>query len=161
MLKSCWSPRKAIGAGPFGRVFRDDVPADPGVYSKGCGNGKTITTEDAHIYAISHQKMIENNLTESQEMYLETIVRLERRDGKARVTDMARELGVSKPSVHIALHELENRGLAEHERYGAILLTPREGTSRRRSPEGTASSPSTCPVFWVFPRRPRKRTPAG
>ncbi len=66
----------------------------------------------------------EGVLTESLEMYLETIVRLERREGKARVTDMARELGVSKPSVHIALHELENRGLAEHERYGAILLTP-------------------------------------
>lgn len=86
-------------------------------------NGKTIRMEDAHIYAISRPKMIEKSLTESLEMYLETIIRLERRDGKARVTDMARELGVSKPSVHIALHELENRGLAEHERYGAILLT--------------------------------------
>ncbi len=67
--------------------------------------------------------MTGKTLSESLEMYLETIVRLEKRDGGARVTDMARELGVSKPSVHIALHELENRGLAAHERYGAILLT--------------------------------------
>lgn len=63
-------------------------------------------------------------LSESLEMYLETIVLLEKREGGARVTDIARELGVSKPSVHVALHELENRGLAEHERYGAIVLTP-------------------------------------
>jgi len=61
-------------------------------------------------------------------MYLETIVLLEKREGSARVTDIAQELGVSKPSVHVALHELENRKLAEHERYGAIMLTP-EGRS--------------------------------
>ena len=67
--------------------------------------------------------MTEKALSESLEMYLETIVRLERSEGSARVTDIARELGVSKPSVHLALHELDNRGLAEHERYGAILLT--------------------------------------
>lgn len=84
----------------------------------------TSRMEDAHKYASPYPRMIETTLSESLEMYLETIVRLERRDGKARVTDMARELGVSKPSVHIALHELENRGLAEHEPYGAILLTP-------------------------------------
>jgi DtxR family transcriptional regulator, Mn-dependent transcriptional regulator len=68
------------------------------------------------------------SLSESLEMYLETIVRLEKREGAARVTDIARELGVSKPSVHVALHELESRSLAAHERYGAIVLTP-EGRS--------------------------------
>ena len=67
--------------------------------------------------------MSDTTLSESLEMYLETIVLLEKREGAARVTDIARELGVSKPSVHVALHELESRGLAEHERYGAILLT--------------------------------------
>lgn len=67
--------------------------------------------------------MRETALSESLEMYLETIVLLEKREGSARVTDIARELGVSKPSVHIALHELEHRGLAEHERYGSIVLS--------------------------------------
>lgn len=62
-------------------------------------------------------------LSESLEMYLETILLLEKREGTVRVTDIARELAVSKPSVHIALHELENRDLARHERYGAIVLT--------------------------------------
>ena len=62
-------------------------------------------------------------LSESLEMYLETILLLEKREGTVRVTDIARELTVSKPSVHIALHELENRDLARHERYGAIVLT--------------------------------------
>jgi DtxR family Mn-dependent transcriptional regulator len=63
-------------------------------------------------------------MTESLEMYLETIGLLRDRTGKARVTDIAGELGVSKPSVHAALHELERRGLIEHEHYGDVLLSP-------------------------------------
>jgi DtxR family transcriptional regulator, Mn-dependent transcriptional regulator len=63
-------------------------------------------------------------LTESLEMYLETIGLLRERTKLARVTDIARELGVSKPSVHAALHELERRGLIEHEHYGEVFLSP-------------------------------------
>ena len=63
-------------------------------------------------------------MTESLEMYLETIGLLRERTEKARVTDIARELGVSKPSVHAALHELERRGLIEHEHYGEVFLSP-------------------------------------
>jgi Mn-dependent transcriptional regulator len=63
-------------------------------------------------------------MTESLEMYLETIGLLRERDKVARVTDIARELGVSKPSVHAALHELEDRGLIEHEHYGEVFLSP-------------------------------------
>jgi DtxR family Mn-dependent transcriptional regulator len=62
-------------------------------------------------------------MTESLEMYLETIGMLRERTDKARVTDIARELGVSKPSVHAALHELERRGLVEHEVYGDVFLS--------------------------------------
>ena len=62
-------------------------------------------------------------MTESLEMYLETISLLHERLRIARVTDIARELRVSKPSVHSALHELERRGLIEHEHYGEIFLT--------------------------------------
>jgi DtxR family Mn-dependent transcriptional regulator len=57
-------------------------------------------------------------------MYLETIGLLREKTKMARVTDIARELGVSKPSVHAALHELERRGLIEHEYYGEVFLSP-------------------------------------
>jgi len=63
-------------------------------------------------------------VTESLEMYLEPIGLLRERTKMARVTDIARELGVSKPSVHAALHELERRGLIEHEHYGEVFLSP-------------------------------------
>lgn len=62
-------------------------------------------------------------MTESLEMYLETIGLLRERSKVARVTDIARELRVSKPSVHAALHELERRGLIEHEHYGEVYLS--------------------------------------
>jgi DtxR family Mn-dependent transcriptional regulator len=67
-------------------------------------------------------------MTESLEMYLETISLLHDRMRIARVTDIARELGVSKPSVHAALHELERRGLIQHEHYGEVFLSA-EGRS--------------------------------
>jgi DtxR family transcriptional regulator, Mn-dependent transcriptional regulator len=63
-------------------------------------------------------------VTESLEMYLETIGLLREKTKMARVTDIAHELGVSKPSVHAALHELERRGLIEHEHYGEVFLSP-------------------------------------
>jgi DtxR family transcriptional regulator, Mn-dependent transcriptional regulator len=63
-------------------------------------------------------------LTESLEMYLETISLLRERTKMARVTDIAKELRVSKPSVHATLHELERRGLIEHEHYGEVFLSP-------------------------------------
>jgi DtxR family Mn-dependent transcriptional regulator len=63
-------------------------------------------------------------VTESLEMYLETIGLLREKSKVARVTDIARELRVSKPSVHAALHELERRGLIEHEHYGEVYLSP-------------------------------------
>lgn len=64
-------------------------------------------------------------MTESLEMYLETISLLYDRMRIARVTDIASELGVSKPSVHAALHELERRGLILHEHYGEVFLSPK------------------------------------
>jgi len=64
-------------------------------------------------------------MTESLEMYLETISLLHERMRIARVTDIAAELGVSKPSVHAALHELERRGLILHEHYGEVYLSPK------------------------------------
>ncbi len=67
--------------------------------------------------------MTDERLSESLEMYLEAIDALREKGAKGRVTDIARSLSVSKPSVHTALHELERRGLVEHEPYGDVVLT--------------------------------------
>ena len=62
-------------------------------------------------------------MTQSLEDYLEVIGNLEEENHNPRVKDIAERLGLSKPSVHTALHELENRGMITHEHYGAIILT--------------------------------------
>jgi Mn-dependent DtxR family transcriptional regulator len=61
-------------------------------------------------------------MTESQEDYLKTIGFLSD-EGKVRVTDIARRLNVSKPSVVVALKLLEEKSLINHEKYGRVLLT--------------------------------------
>lgn len=62
-------------------------------------------------------------MTQSLEDYLETIGNLAAINNDPRVKDIAQILGLSKPSVHIALHTLEEKGMIEHEHYGAIALT--------------------------------------
>jgi DtxR family Mn-dependent transcriptional regulator len=62
------------------------------------------------------------NMTQSLEDYLEMVSFLAD-EGEVRVTDIASRLGVSKPSVLTALKTLEEEGLLEHKRYGAVLLT--------------------------------------
>lgn len=82
-------------------------------------------------------------MTESLEMYLETISLLRDRSHIARVTDIARELGVSKPSVHTALHELERRGFIEHEHYGEVFLT----AAGKAASEGIRKRHATLSAF--------------
>ena len=67
-------------------------------------------------------------MTQSLEDYLEVIGNLEEENHNPRVKDIAERLGLSKPSVHTALHELENRGMINHEHYGAIILTEKGKT---------------------------------
>ncbi len=62
-------------------------------------------------------------LSASIEDYLETIYILEQKNKAVRVKDISRELEVSMPSVHQALHVLEDSGLIVHENYGYIELT--------------------------------------
>ncbi len=69
---------------------------------------------------------IQEAMTQSLEDYLETISHLVAHQKVTRVKDIAESMKVSRPSVHIALHELADRGLVIHERYGYIELT-REG----------------------------------
>lgn len=60
---------------------------------------------------------------ESMEMYLETILIFEKRFGHAHVTDIAKELNVSKPSVTKATKYLREKGYIDKEPYGSVELT--------------------------------------
>lgn len=63
------------------------------------------------------------NMTQSQEDYLEMVSFLSEKNGEVRVTDLAAELGFSKPSVTTAIKLLEEKNLVRHERYGSVRLT--------------------------------------
>ncbi len=69
--------------------------------------------------------------TESIEMYLETVYILEKSHGHAHVVDIAKYLGVSKPSVSKAMKVLKGKGLIHQEAYGSITLSP-EGLERSK-----------------------------
>ncbi len=62
---------------------------------------------------------------ESSEMYIETIYILEGIHGHAHVVDIAKRLGVKKPSVTKAMNQLKEQGLINQEAYGPIKLTER------------------------------------
>jgi len=64
-----------------------------------------------------------NNITPSLEDYLETILFLYQRNGNVRVTDVALEMGISKPSVNKAINILKAQGCVSHEHYGLLALT--------------------------------------
>ncbi|MFV0520375.1 MAG: metal-dependent transcriptional regulator [Lachnospirales bacterium] len=59
----------------------------------------------------------------SLENYLEEIYDLSHNDGKVRVTDLAKRIGVSKPSVNKAITNLKEQGFILHEKYGTFELT--------------------------------------
>ena len=61
--------------------------------------------------------------SESLEMYLEAIVELNAQGKEVRSVDIARNLGVSKPSVSRAMTNLKNAGLIVQEPYGRVSLT--------------------------------------
>ncbi|MDD2493767.1 MAG: metal-dependent transcriptional regulator [Tissierellia bacterium] len=60
---------------------------------------------------------------ESMEMYLETVYILENNHGHAHGVDIAKHLGVSKPSVTKAIKNLKDQGLVNTQKYGTITLT--------------------------------------
>ncbi len=60
---------------------------------------------------------------ESQEMYLEAILDLERHNDAVRSVDVARILGYSKPSVNRAINLLKENELVIQEPYSSIKLT--------------------------------------
>ena len=67
--------------------------------------------------------MSDSNLTESQLHYLLTIYELSEEQGLARSREIAKRLGVSRPSVTGALRTLAEGGYVSYEPYGEIRLT--------------------------------------
>jgi len=63
------------------------------------------------------------SLSASLEDYLEAILLLERSSRVARVSEIAGQLGVSRPSVTGAIKSLGARRLVSHARYGHVTLT--------------------------------------
>ena len=62
-------------------------------------------------------------LTEIQEDYLKTIYLLQKDDKKARVTDIAKVLNKTKPTVNYAITNLKDAGFINYKTYGDISLT--------------------------------------
>lgn len=64
-----------------------------------------------------------DNLYESGEDYLETILRLQKRQGQVRSIDIANELDYSKPSISRAMKVLQEKGLVYMDEKKFIHLT--------------------------------------
>lgn len=62
-------------------------------------------------------------ISSALEDYLEAIYLLSGLKTSVRITDIAIQLGISKPSVNRAVNSLKKLGLVSHEPYGAIILT--------------------------------------
>jgi Mn-dependent DtxR family transcriptional regulator len=62
-------------------------------------------------------------ISESNEMYLETIYILEDQHGHAHVADIAEKMGVTKPSVTKAMDLFKKMKLIKQEAYGPVTLT--------------------------------------
>jgi DtxR family Mn-dependent transcriptional regulator len=63
------------------------------------------------------------DLSASHEHYLRAIWEVRTRRGYARLTDVARELGVASPTLSVGLRALESRGLVSHDDARFLVLT--------------------------------------
>ncbi len=72
------------------------------------------------------------NIYESAEDYLEEILVLLESKGYARSTDIAEGLGVTKPSVSVAMKKLRENGYISMEKSGLISLTDKGYPIARR-----------------------------
>ncbi|MBR6955340.1 MAG: metal-dependent transcriptional regulator [Clostridia bacterium] len=63
--------------------------------------------------------------TKSMEDYLEAILMIQEEKGVCRSVDIANHLNFSKPSVSVAVRNLEQDGSITRSRDGSILLTPK------------------------------------
>jgi len=65
-----------------------------------------------------------HDLSASHEHYLRAIWEARLRRGYARVTDVARSLGIAPPTLSVGLRPLESRGLVAHDDHRFLVLTP-------------------------------------
>ena len=63
-------------------------------------------------------------IQESAENYLEAILMIRKEKGQVRSIDVVNELGFSKPSVSVAMKQLEENGYIERDSAGYISLLP-------------------------------------
>ena len=62
-------------------------------------------------------------ISKSSEEYLKTMYVLKKQNGNIRVTDIAKKMNCTKPSVNKAIYNLKDNGLLNYESYGTIELT--------------------------------------
>lgn len=62
-------------------------------------------------------------ISDKQKEYLRVIYILNKTQSVARVTDIAKKLNKTKPTVNYAINSLKQEGLVNYETYGAISLT--------------------------------------
>ena len=62
-------------------------------------------------------------ISKALEEYLKTMYVLKKQNGNIRVTDIAKKMNCSKPSVNKAIYNLKDNGLLNYESYGTIELT--------------------------------------
>lgn len=62
-------------------------------------------------------------ISKSSEEYLKTMYVLKKQNGNIRVTDVAKKMNCSKPSVNKAIYNLKDNELLNYESYGTIELT--------------------------------------
>lgn len=62
-------------------------------------------------------------ISKSLEEYLKTMYVLKKQNGNVRVTDIAKKMNCTKPSVNKALYNLKDNELVNYESYGTIELT--------------------------------------
>ena len=63
-------------------------------------------------------------LSSSHEHYLRAIWEARSQRGYARLTDVARELGIAPPTLSVGLRPLESKGLVSHDEHRFLVLTP-------------------------------------
>lgn len=62
-------------------------------------------------------------VSKALEEYLKTMYILKKQNGNIRVTDVAKVMNCTKPSVNKAVYNLKDDGLLNYESYGTIELT--------------------------------------
>jgi DtxR family Mn-dependent transcriptional regulator len=72
---------------------------------------------------LSGKSSRERDLTASHEHYLRGIWEVRSQRGYARLTDVARELGVAPPTLSVGLKPLLTRGLVMHDDHHFLVLT--------------------------------------